>query len=163
MFVSIKQVICTDLFWNIGKWGVLNLYSREFRYLLVGETSQGRRFWWARKWLWFHLSVNNHIHTIVIHSHGLNIKPWRGFAIFSLICIPLEAQVHMCLSVCCSRLDIYTSYLHFANIPMTTCFHLVRHQIDRKKDRKTVSNRASSSPSSLMDELDCSTTGIHHF
>ena len=126
-----------SFFLNHVPWTpVLNVHLMELRYLLVGKTSLWERFWWARKWLWFHLSVNNHIHTIVIHSHGLNIKPWRGFAIFSLICIPLEAQVHMCLSVCCSRLDIYTSYLHFANIPMTTCFHLVRHQIDRKKIEK---------------------------
>ena len=30
---------------NTDKLGVQNVYSREFRYLLVGETSQGRRFW----------------------------------------------------------------------------------------------------------------------
>ena len=34
-------------------WYLFWTSSKEFSYLLVGKTSQGRRFWWAGKWLWF--------------------------------------------------------------------------------------------------------------
>ena len=48
---SIQKYLQGYLFWTS---------SKEFRYLLVGETSQGRRFWWAGNWLWFHLIHKKH-------------------------------------------------------------------------------------------------------
>ena len=34
---------------------VTNVHSMGFSCLLVGKTSRWVRFWWAGKWLWFHL------------------------------------------------------------------------------------------------------------
>ena len=34
---------------------LFSMSTKDLSSLLVGETSQGRMFWWAGNWLWFHL------------------------------------------------------------------------------------------------------------